>query len=231
LLNENRLMRLAPGVSVRNPTANFVQQEVGYPLYGYWDWVFESYADANGNGVIDDNEVVWSGPNTTFLGGLFPTREATISPYVKLMGGRLHLTGMMQYRAGAVAPGNASVVLGCHSYYATCRARNDPSTPLAEQARAHASDLFQLGPYVERNDYLQFRELSLAIMLPTAMTRFAAAERAQLVLAGRNIAMLWKASDIPIETGEFYTDDRGSSLLTTTQGAPTYWIARLNITF
>lgn len=231
-VNENELLRLGPGVTVRNPTSSGTQQEVGFPLYGYWDRVIESYADANGNGIIEGGEVVFSGPNTTYLGTMFPKREATASPYAKFWGGRVHLSGMLQYRAGAVTPGNPAIVIGCVTSIDICRAVNDISTPLEEQAQAVGMFNFEpLGPVVKPTDYLQLREISAAFTLRASMTRFVKADRAQLVLAGRNVAMLWKAGNVPIEHGEYYTDDRGGVTFTTNQGPPTYWIARLNLTF
>jgi hypothetical protein len=202
---------------------------VGYPLYGMWGFALESFADANGNGVIEPTEITLSGPNTQFIASGFPTREATVAPYVKLFGERLHLSGLLQYRGGFHRQ-HLGVIGGCFDPAASCRAANDIATPLAEQARAIAyTSFFASGPFAQDASYLLLRELSLGLTVPSSVARVLGAQEGQVMLAGRNLALLWKASDAPVENATVSQD--GWSVAGQIPGPLTTWLLRVHLTY
>jgi TonB-dependent SusC/RagA subfamily outer membrane receptor len=228
-LNENELRKLGEGVLVSSPADEFTRNEEGYPLYGLWGYTVESFDDANGNGIIEPTEVVMTGPNSHFIGATVPTREATLAPYVKLFGERLHLSTLLQYRGGFYRT-NSPAWEPCFS--GACRAVSDPAAPLEDQARAVAYTVFgRWGPTIEDGSYLRLRELSLGFTAPPAVSRLLRAQAGQLTLAGRNLAALWKASSLPMETAELSADIQSPYATPGTPGSTTYWMLRVHLTY
>jgi hypothetical protein len=227
-VNRNRLLKLGEGVTVRNPLSEWDQHEVGYPLYGLWGFVFESLADANGNGIIEPDEFQLSS-ETQFLGSSFPTKEATASPYVTLFGDRLHLSGLFQYRGGFHRKnfGKAS----CFAPADSCRAANDPSTPIAEQARmVEYTTQFRNGVLTDDGSYAMLRELSARLTLPPSLARYARASGGSVALSARNVGVLWKASDVPIENAGVSSDLAGYSGAGLA-GPLTTWLLRVHLNY
>src|SRR2546422_4876377 len=74
-----------------------------------------------------------------------------------------------------------------------CRGDVDPAASLWEQARAMAvrvhSSNTQWG-YVEKSDFLRFRELSLTFTLPDQVARWMNAKRVSLTASGRNLKLI-----------------------------------------
>jgi hypothetical protein len=223
------LRQLGDDVLLSSPLEEGNRQEIGYPLYGLWGYTVASFADANGNGILEPLEVVLSGPNSQFLGSTVPRREATVAPYIKLFGERLNLSGLLQYRGGFYRS-NGPAWFPCS--VGSCRAVNDPNTPLAEQARAVAyTTLGRGGPTAEDGSYLLLRELSLGFSVPPGVARLVGAQGAQVVLAGRNLALLWKASPLPIETANSSQDGDSEFADVNTPGPSTNWLLRVHLTY
>jgi TonB-dependent SusC/RagA subfamily outer membrane receptor len=227
-VNKNRLLRLGEGVLVRNPLAESMQLEEGYPVHGIWGFVIESFADANGNGIIEPGEFQLSS-ESHFRGSSFPTREGTVSPFVTLFGERLHLSGLVQYRGGFYRmnfeKGN------CFAPADSCPAANVPSTPLADQAQTLAyTTRYSVGPLVDEGSYAMLRELSARFTVPASLARYARADGGSVVLAARNVAVLWKAGDVPIENGYVSYDGNAFSF-----GGPagplTTWLLRVHLNY
>jgi TonB-dependent SusC/RagA subfamily outer membrane receptor len=224
-LNENRLLELGEGVVVSSPTAEGSRQDVGYPLYGQWGRTVESFADANGNGIIEPSEITLTANH--FIGPNFPTREVTAAPDLGLFGERLRLSGLVQYRGGFYV--NGPVGFSCYDQW--CRAVNDASTPLADQARAVAFTVLNPfgGIYTEPASYLLLRELSANLTLPLGWGRVVGAREARLVLAARNVALLWQQGTAPAPESASISADAITS--GDTAGPSTYWLLRIHLNY
>ena len=123
-------------------------------------------------------------------------------------------------RAG-VSPGTVSKALNgtdrirCESRR-NCREAVDPTAPLWMQARATAirlSSTAQTG-FVEKIDFLRFREVSASYTLPTTWANAFRAQRATVTVAARNLGII--------------TDYTGIDPESALQGANAKFIARFN---
>jgi outer membrane receptor protein involved in Fe transport len=127
----------------------------GYPIFGYWDRPILGYDDANGDGILEDGEVL-IGETPVFLGSSYPTQGATLSTAVTLWD-RVRIGGLFEYRAGHVLL-NETAWLRCAA--GVCPERQDRATPLDRQVAA-AARRWTLAGFVEDADYLKLREVSL----------------------------------------------------------------------
>ncbi len=188
-VTHNTLVTLAPGVSFISGFGGDPFRHVpGYPLYGAWGVPILGYQDANHDGILEPNEVTL-GSSPTFIGPTSPTRQLSETNSLSLWGGRVRASTLFDYRGGFVLQ-NLGEEYRC-AYYADCRAKNDPTTPLAAQADAVAYDAASsLAGYTQDATFLRWRELSVTLAAPLAWAHAAHARALSLTLSGRNIA-LW----------------------------------------
>jgi TonB-linked SusC/RagA family outer membrane protein len=221
-INSNKLLSLAPGVTV-GTERRFNSQVVGYPLFGWWDRPLLGFSDANHNGIIEPGEVQVS-DTTQFLGSTIPTRQLTLGGTVTLLGGRFAVSTLVDHRGGYVVPAY-SFFRGCLQAR-NCQAVNDPATPLEDQARAVAALGGSTGPYTVSGAFWRWRELSVTATLPAGAARTFGARSLSLTVSGRNLA-LWSGFPgvDPEGNGAPGTDGAFESL-----SAPParYWLVRLN---
>jgi TonB-linked SusC/RagA family outer membrane protein len=185
--NANKLLTLGPGIS---PVVNGVFRETpGYPLFGFWDRPIVSFADANGDGIIEPSEVV-VGPTATFLGSSIPKTNVTLNAGVTFLRNRLRLGGQLDYRGNYLAYNNTEV-FRCTGAGFDCAAINNPKASLQDQARAVAASTAADGKtqagYIENGKFLRLRELSLTYFAPDKWAQAIGAEHVQLALTGRNL--------------------------------------------
>ena len=97
-----------------------------------------TYRDANGDGVIEPNEVSLSNPADQ--GNSMPTRGAGLQNTITLLGGRFRIGALIDYKGGnrLIDP-----VLRRPLLFGTSRASADSHTSLAEQAQAIAVKMEQ----------------------------------------------------------------------------------------
>jgi len=227
--NRNRVVRLdAPAILVSNWTGQIVQQ--GLPMGGYMWWPY-SYVDRNRDGLLDTNEVR-IGVVPAFMGTPFPTQGASLAVTTRWRGW-LRLTALLEYRAGNSLI-NFTEYTRCSYLNPTCRAENDPTAPLADQARAVARLGFfspqTAAGFIEDADFARLRELTLTLTAPAAWAHRAGASALRLTLAGRNL-LRWthyRGLDPEVNWG-------GENGLTVvdyfTQPPLRFWTARLDLDF
>ncbi len=180
--NSNELVSLGEGVP---PIRGAVSAQVpGFPLDGSWAQDLESWADANGDGVIDFSEVVVS-DTALYLGSTVPTTSAQMTTSVTLAGGRVQVGGLLDYQGGFVSL-NMNHAFQC-AFVQNCRAINDPTASLEEQAIAIAPALGGFGAVVEGSAFLKMREAYVRLSLPDAWASGLRARSISLVLTGRNL--------------------------------------------
>jgi len=151
---------------------------VGYPVGSYWAYRPPAYSDANGNGIIERNEI--SGPiGVTWVGTPYPTQGATLAPQVGLRA--IRIGASLDYQAGHVVF-NQSHWYSCFAGH--CPWAVDPATPLAEQA---AVAYGQPTPrFFEKGDFLALRELWVTVDAPAGIASALHVKSASMTLAGRN---------------------------------------------
>src|SRR5204863_4428142 len=145
--NRNRVVRVGgvPSVGVRT----------GLPLGQYFERPILGYADANGDGVLSPGEVQ-VGADPVFLGSAFPTEGATLSTTLGLWR-HVRWSALLEYRSGNRLF-NETEQIRCA--VDRCRAVNDPSASLPDQAAGVAERFDGVGSgFVEDARFLKLREV------------------------------------------------------------------------
>jgi TonB-linked SusC/RagA family outer membrane protein len=197
-INDNELVELGqdafgnPIPPIGSGTQRFVE---GYPLGGWWAYPIRSFEDADGDGLINFDEVEVGvldadgqlvADSVAFMGDALPTRELSFGTDVTLFR-TVRLSGLLDYKGGHEKL-NFTRAWRC-TYELNCEASFDPDTPLEDQAAVMA--LFAHNTYagfIEDASFLKLRELALTFMLPTEWARAFQSTGLQLTLAGRNLA-------------------------------------------
>jgi hypothetical protein len=158
--------------------------EQGKPFAG-WSSAPLTYADTNGNGVIESLEV--TSPSATsvlsYAGPSRPTRTAGVQSSMFVL--RAFTVGAQLDYAGGHKIINTAAVAQCFAH--ACLALNDPSASLSDQARALAAEYGWTNGYLESGSTLRLRELSVSV----ESSRIASVARSgslRFTLAGRNLA-------------------------------------------
>ena len=207
--------------------ANTQRHTDGFPLGGYWQQPILSWSDANGDGIIGANEVV-VGDSAVYLGSPFPKYEVSITPRLTLFK-YVQISGLIDYRGGFKLY-NGTEDFRC-AVFANCRAINDPTASLFDQARAVAD--FQYGTkagYIEDATFWKLRELAVTLDAPERWASRAGVSGLSLTLAGRNLHTWTNYTGFDPEVNE-----AGQANFTTadflTQPPVRYYTARVNITW
>ncbi|HTK54587.1 MAG TPA: SusC/RagA family TonB-linked outer membrane protein [Gemmatimonadaceae bacterium] len=224
--NTNRLVDIG---DVQLPTAQGLRNVAGYTINGVWDRPY-SFADKNGDGIIVPSEITLAAADS-FRGSTLPLYEAGLSNNIGLLGNRIHVSGLVDYRGkfwNTYTIGSNRCVSA-----ANCEAINVKGSSLADQAAAVAAGSATLHNtrwgFYQQNDFIKLREISLTAEVPQSFaSRYLKGRSAQVVLTGRNLATLWtKYPGIDPEANRNINgnDDLG------TPPALRLWYARLNLAF
>ena len=167
----------------------------GYPIFSRFARPILSYADANGNGILEASEIN-VGADPVYVGPSLPKKQISFSPELTFLRAQLRLSAQFDYRGGFVQY-NQSEGNRCALLTSDCRAVNDKTAPLDQQARAVAAQTAALGStawgFYEDASFTRWRELSLSANLPARWTRWTHGT-ASVSLAGRNLALFTKYS-------------------------------------
>ena len=202
------------------------QHREGYPLFGYWVFALEDYADANGNRIIEVDEITVS-DERVFVGQPLPRYEAALTNGVDLLQGQLRLSAMVDYKGGHKVYNNTERIR-CASRL-NCEGLVSPDASLFEQARTvlvREHSTRSVGAFIEDGDFIRLRELSLVYSLPESLERrFFRGRSLTATAAARNLGILWtKYSGVDPEAFGT-TGDAPSSFQAF--APPTYYTLRL----
>jgi TonB-dependent SusC/RagA subfamily outer membrane receptor len=199
--------------------------QVGLPVGSYTGLPIIGYADANHDGILSPSEVRL-GTVPTFLGTPFPTEGATLSSTLRLRE-RVLISTLLDYRAGN-SEVNYTEQFRCEA--GNCRARNDPSTPLADQVAWAAQQAGSAAGWVERANFLKLREVAVTFLAPAAWAHHVSANQMTFTFAGRNLATWTSYRGLDPEIN--VSGSRGlSSADFFTQPLARIWTARLDLSF
>lgn len=226
--NENRLLELAPGVE---PILLFggPRHQPGFPLGGFWERPLEDFGDADGDGLIDLEEIS-VGDTAVFMGTPIPPRQLSVSSRVRL-GERVRLGALLDHRGGHVHA-NHTEWLRCRNAR-VCRGLHDPDASLFEQARAVAAAEHPSATsagFMESAAFWRLREVSVEYTVPRELVGRLGLSDASLILAGRNLVTWSGYSGIDPEIawpagGDFPAVERF------TMPPPRLWTARIAVSF
>jgi TonB-linked SusC/RagA family outer membrane protein len=160
----------------------------GYSLGGYWARPY-TYNDANGDGIIAGSEIT-TGDSVAFVAPFLPTREAGLTISLGLFKSKVMISSTLDYRGGN-SLWNLQEDFRCRSSQ-NCDALYDINAPLEDQARI-AALRFQganntTAGFIEKADYMKWRELSVVFNAPQSWASAIGAERLSIGFAGRNLA-------------------------------------------
>jgi hypothetical protein len=208
----------------------FYQRHVsGYAAGGFWAPTI-TFDDANGDGIIDQSEVVLS-DSAVFRGNALPTREASLNSRIALWDGRVAIGTQFDYRGGHQVD-NSLEQFRCFSVV-ICRGVYDKTAPLEEQARAQATFLPSGGnsvAFLEPGWFIKLRELSVTVTAPDRWANAFRASRLSLTLAGRNLWTITDYTGVDPEVNAFAQDNFAASDFES-QAQVRYFTARLNVGF
>ena len=211
-------------------TSSTIRQVEGYPLNGWWSRRLESFADADGDGVITLSEITVS-PDIEFHGYSSPRREAAFTNTFSFLARRLHLAAMLDYRGGHLVYNNTERIR-CASRN-NCSGLINPNASLFDQARTvmvreHSSR--SVAGFFEKGDFLRFRELALTFSPPEDWAaRLFRGRSITATAAVRNLGILWTEYGGVDPEAFGTTGDSPSSFQAF--GPPTYFTFRLTLGF
>jgi TonB-dependent starch-binding outer membrane protein SusC len=187
--NRNRLLELGEGIEpiIFGIGGDSQRHEEGFPLGAYFGTRILAFEDANGDGIIGENEVTLS-DEPEFLGTPFPKREISLSTGVTLFR-FLRVSALLDHRGGHQLF-NSTEEFRCAAFF-NCRGIQDRDAPLSEQARATAAVLGSIDGYVEDADFTKLRELAFTVSGVERLARRAGVtglDQIRLTVAGRNLA-------------------------------------------
>jgi TonB-linked SusC/RagA family outer membrane protein len=226
--NRNELITLGEGVSpIPSGNRNTQLNTPGFPLFGLWG-VKYTYADANNDGIIQPSEMTYES-QASFIGPSFPTREFAFSPSIELLDRKLRVNMQFDRKWGMLKLNNTlrHMCQGGQS----CRGLYDPTAPLDQQAAARGIvDRGFLTGFYEDGSFTRFRELSVSYSMPDSWARSLRAQRWNVVLTGRNLAVWTPFTGLDPETTVGNSDTRGNEEFFSTPPMRT-WTFRMNFTY
>jgi len=221
--NRNEVVALGPGVEPFYTEMNGrsgIRVAPGYPLFGRWSAPVLGYADVNGNGVLDEGEIVF-GDTLVYVGGTLPEYTASIQSTVSLLRGVLSVTVGLMYEDGLTQRNEVAQQLAPFS-----RGWNDPRASLAEQVGVFDTSEYT---WIQTVNSLRLNSLSVRLNLPTRLARRMGAQAMSLALQGTNLALWTNYSGLDPNVNARST---GNNVIDTgVLPAPRVWQLRLSATY
>jgi TonB-linked SusC/RagA family outer membrane protein len=192
--NNNLVVRLNPGqppIVLNNAlTGTGVEERVtpGYPLFGEWARPILSFADANHDGIIEPNDIVY-GDSAVYVGQPNPKYQVNLNTNVTLLEGHLSVTATFAYQNGLTQDNQGACSSGAFELLP-----NAPGTPLATQAAVVAAgctggnDVTGIG-LVQTVNTFRFQALSINYEAPRRVAAWFRLPRLSLALQGSNLGL------------------------------------------
>lgn len=154
---------------------------VGYPINGRWDRPVLGYADANGDGIIQESEIRL-GDTAVYLGRPDPAVTASVSTDVTLFRGRLGVHASFAHQ------GNFSQLNTASSSFSVA---NDSTATTGQQA-CYVASLTGLTAacLAQTVSYWEFQSVSVGYNVPRRIAAYFHAPWMRVALQGSNLA-LW----------------------------------------
>lgn len=227
--NRNELLTLGEGVRPILTGAGAritMRQQPGYPLYGMWGRTY-TYNDANNDGVLGLNEITYS-DSAQYIAPSFPTQEFVIAPTIELLDRKLRMSAQIDRKSGMRKFNNTlrHMCQGGNS----CRGRLDPTAPLEMQAAGIAANAGIFTGMYEDGSFTRLREVAVSYQMPQSWARTLKAQRWNVILTGRNLAVWTPFSGLDPETTQSNSDNRGNEEFFSTPPMR-MWTLRMNFNY
>jgi hypothetical protein len=192
-INHNKLLNLGtdptgkaiPPIVFNGATQRHTER---FPLGAYFNQHY-TYADKNGDGIIQRNEITLGDTATAaeYIGPAFPTRELSVTPTVTLFQ-NLRLSTLFNYQGGFYVFNQTQEFRCTSSAFRNCYEANVPTAPLERQAAAIAFTAYGTNyGYIQKGDFLKLREASATYTLPARWVGRTGATSASITFAGHNL--------------------------------------------
>ncbi len=213
------------------------ENRAGDPINSQWYRPY-TYNDDNGDGILQRSEVHVS-PDLVNLGNGIPRDLFSVQSGFDLFSRRLRISTLFDYKGGYNTQDGANN-FQCNSPPFTCRETQDPTAPLALQARAIAKTYgtkvngttYKTGAgYFINGQFWKWREFSAALNLPDRVTSLMHAQNgSNIVFAARNLHLWTSFTGIDPEANAGLNGNE-TQFEFQTAAAPTYFTLRLNLKY
>jgi TonB-linked SusC/RagA family outer membrane protein len=148
-----------------------------------------TFDDADGNGLLENDEVSLVGDSATYIGPSLPTYLASVGANVRIFDW-ITFSTLFEFRGGNYQS-NFTEAFRC-GFRSTrgCSAVGNPDATLEDQARYIADRFFGAEHgYIEKADFGKWREMSVTLQAPRSVANSVPSLRGlTLTVAGRNLA-------------------------------------------
>jgi hypothetical protein len=155
----------------------------GFPLGGFWGRTLVDY-QVGPDGNVDPTSIVLS-DESEFIGPSLPTREISLSLGFEFFN-FLRVSALFDHQGGHFQ-NNGTRFFRCGSAFLNCREAFDPDASPRLQAESMAAQAGARGQFIERSDFIKFRELSATFRIPERYVQRAGARGVDVTLSGRNL--------------------------------------------
>jgi TonB-linked SusC/RagA family outer membrane protein len=210
------------------------RDSIGFPVPALFVRPY-TYADANGDGVIQQGEVTVD-TGVVYVGYPSPRDLVSVQSGFDVLKRKLRFNVLLDYKGG-FSLFNSSEQFICQQSPKACRDDQDASAPLWRQARAVANAYgtvvngtrftSTLG-YYENGQFWRLREVSAVWTLPQALSSRMRSRDANITLGARNLHVWTKYTGTDPESN-YGTGDTATDFIT--QPPKTYFTMRLNLKF
>jgi len=219
--NSNKLLHKAEALSENGPLNT--QFHEGYPVYGYWGLPVTSYADQNGDGILEQTELQFG--QQKYLGAPYPSSDITYHSTVALWNSAV----LVSANFDQINSQTTQLLLPSAGGNFYPRAAVDRTAPLGRQA-AYLQAVANNGAYLGTSSSVRLNELSVTYAVPShAAQRWLHVASLGITLAGRNLA-LWSTyagKDPNVDTSGLFGEATQDNALGTPQ--PRIWTLRFNL--
>jgi TonB-dependent SusC/RagA subfamily outer membrane receptor len=192
--NSNKLISLAPGMEsitagefTSGPEAMFTRIVPGYPLFSNWGRPILAYHDRNGNGRLDESEIL-VGDSLVYLGGSSePNFTSSLNSHLSWRRVSFHATLHYTNGLSQININGTGIVPGLY----------DPSAPLGVQAASIALSCNNISPcmstpygVVQTVNMLRFNSVSINYAIPKSVVQKIGGQSLSIALQGANLG-LW----------------------------------------
>lgn len=190
--NANKLLTLGGTPPQIGVTTRVVE---GYPLFGFWGRKISGWEDKNGDGVLTYNSSaslneVFVDDSASFIGYNQPRHNITTTGGIDLFKRILRVQAMFDWRGGHHWYNNTERIR-CVSRQ-NCNGLMNPEASFEEQAMVVATlnhPSRTVAGFIQKGDFLRFREMSVALRVPERWAAAMRASTAQFVVTARNLAV------------------------------------------
>ena len=205
------------------------QHREGYPLGGYWTQQVVSYNDANNDHILTRSEITVT-DTMAYRGPVLPTFELSLTPSLTVRR-NLRVSALFQRRGGNYVYNQTEEFRCTTSAFSNCRAVNDPSASLDDQAAVIGYlKSFSHWGFIQKGDFTRLREMSASYALPTLVANRLGFRDASVTLAGRNLAKWTNYKGFDPEINSQQNANFGVSDFLT-QAPFRQFVARIDVTF